>query len=93
MIALVKALRRQRPALKTLLKEAGVPVDEAEELLLAVVREIPAEQWERMPPPKIDDELLRRVRGACARFAAVKRPPAPAVFKVPRAKPRTRRKA
>ena len=73
MISLVKALRRQRPAMKRLLAEARVPVNEAEELLLAVMREIPAERWERMPRPKIDDELVRRVRAACAQFAARRR--------------------
>jgi len=92
MISLVKALRRQRPAMRRLLAEARVPVDEAEELLLAVVRAVPAEEWEGMPPPQIDDELVRRVGAACARFAAAQTPPAPAATKRRGAKPRTRRK-
>ena len=91
MIALVKALRRQRPAMKRLLAEAKVPVDEAEELLLAVVREIPAEQWERMPEPQIDEEVVQRVRAACARFAAAQRQ-ARAATKRRFVRPRARRK-
>jgi len=92
MMPLVKALRRQRPALKRLLAEARVPVPEAEDLLLAALREIPDTEWARMPRPQIDDELLRRVGAACARFATVQSLPAPAAAKGRGRRARGRRK-
>jgi len=71
MKALVAALRRQRETLKGLLAEAGVPVDQAENLLIDAMREVPDEAWERIPNP--DVELLRRVEAACGRYAAARR--------------------
>ncbi len=70
---LADALAQQRPVLKSLLAETGVPVAEAEELLIDALCEEPWEQWAE--DQEIDRELVRVVRDACLRYGLARSRP------------------
>jgi len=58
--------------LKRLLREAGVPVEAAEDLLTDAIAAISVEEVAHLS--EVDLKLLRRVDAACAEYAANRQP-------------------